>query len=214
MMKKLICAVLTASMLVSLTGCLHTHNFSEATCTEPMTCAECGATEGEPLGHTFAEATCDKAKTCTVCGATEGEPLGHTVSIGTCRRCGTSVNHDEVSDMLDYYKSAKNYLDTAYQYVVGASASLGLDYVYREYCTAYDYVAKYQIALKKVSDICDKHPELKKLSSALRAIRYYVIIKPESSSATDLVKFTDQLVELLTLDEEYLKEAKNWANGQ
>ena len=87
-------------------------------------------------------------------------------------------------------------------------------YVDWEYYKIFYYVAKYQIALKKVSDICDKHPELKKLSSALRAIRYYVIIKPESSSATDLVKFTDQLIEVLTLDGEYLKEAKNWANGQ
>lgn len=213
-MKKLICAVLTAAMLVSLTGCLHTHNFSEATCTEPMTCAECGAKEGEPLGHTFAEATCDKAKTCTVCGATEGEPLGHTVSIGTCRRCGKSVNFDVVTDILNTYKSANNYLDTAYSYVVNANASLGLDYVYREYCTAYDYVVKYQKALKNVSNICDKYPELSKLSSALRDIENYNIRKPASSSATDLVAFTDQLVEVLTLGSVYATEAQNWSKAQ
>ena len=240
MMKKLICAVLTASMLVSLTGCLHTHNFSEATCTEPMTCAECGATEGEPLGHTFAEATCDKAKTCTVCGATEGEPLGHTfaeatcdkaktctvcgategeplghtVSIGTCKRCGKSVNFDVVEDMLDDYKSAGYYLDTAYSYVVDTSASYGLDHVYRAYCNAYDYMVKYQNAMKKVAYTCDKYPELKKLSSALRDIRNYNIRMPASSSATDLVAFSDQLIDLLALDSAYATEAKNWANGQ
>ena len=60
------------------------HTWVEATCTEPKTCSVCGATEGEALGHTFDEASCTYPKTCTVCGETEGEPLGHTWIEATC----------------------------------------------------------------------------------------------------------------------------------
>ncbi len=77
----------------------HTHEYASATCTDPKTCIECGATEGEALGHKFTNAcdkfcnrcsytrmikhdykaaTCTKAKTCKVCGKTSGSKLGHT----------------------------------------------------------------------------------------------------------------------------------------
>ena len=81
-------------MVFSLCGCGHEHIWTEATCTEPKTCSECGATEGEPLGHDWKEASCEKAKTCSRCGETEGEPLGHDWVEATCNnpktcsRCG------------------------------------------------------------------------------------------------------------------------------
>ena len=87
-----------------LTGCFHTHEWTEATCTEPRTCAGCGETEGEPLGHEWAEATCTEPRTCTRCGETEGEPLGHDwldatcTEPRTCTRCGETegepLGHD------------------------------------------------------------------------------------------------------------------------
>ena len=43
----------------------HTHEFGEATCTSPATCA-CGETQGNALGHTTTNGT------CTRCGATIG----------------------------------------------------------------------------------------------------------------------------------------------
>lgn len=55
----------------------HSHIWKDATCLEPKTCSECGATEGEALGHDWKAATCTEAKTCSRCGATEGEALGH-----------------------------------------------------------------------------------------------------------------------------------------
>jgi len=58
---------------------VHVHEWSDATCTKPQTCA-CGETQGEPTGHTWADATCTAPKTCSVCKATEGEPAGHTPS--------------------------------------------------------------------------------------------------------------------------------------
>lgn len=64
----------------------HVHNFANATCEKPMTCA-CGATQGTPYGHAFRAATCTEPKVCMRCGATEGSPLGHSYSNGYCVRC-------------------------------------------------------------------------------------------------------------------------------
>ena len=52
------------------------HQWQDADCDSPKTCATCGATEGEALGHQWVPATATKAKTCSVCGAAEGKPLG------------------------------------------------------------------------------------------------------------------------------------------
>lgn len=80
-MKKTTALLLAISMLFTLCACGHEHSWTEASCTEPKTCAVCGATEGEPLGHSWTEATCTEPRTCDVCGATEGEPLGHEISL-------------------------------------------------------------------------------------------------------------------------------------
>ena len=74
-MKKWVAMLLVVMMLLTaLSGC-HKHEWSEATCTEPMTCA-CGATQGEPKGHDWKEATCTEPMTCA-CGAVQGEPIEH-----------------------------------------------------------------------------------------------------------------------------------------
>ena len=81
-MKKWVAMLLVVMMLLTaLSGC-HKHEWSEATCTEPMTCA-CGATQGEPKGHDWKEATCTEPMTCA-CGATQGEPKGHDWKEATC----------------------------------------------------------------------------------------------------------------------------------
>jgi len=88
-----------------------THDYTDATCTEPKTCSVCGATDGAALGHDYdhacdtacnrcyetrtithdyTDATCTAPKTCKVCGATSGSALGHTYTNdcdGTCNRC-------------------------------------------------------------------------------------------------------------------------------
>ncbi len=66
----------------------HVHEWIDATCTEPKTCATCGATEGDPLGHSVdewtvtEEATCseegEREGECTVCGETIIEPIEKT----------------------------------------------------------------------------------------------------------------------------------------
>ena len=60
------------------------HSWSNATCTDPRTCAVCKFTEGTAAGHTWVDATCTAPKTCSVCQATEGAALGHKWSEATC----------------------------------------------------------------------------------------------------------------------------------
>lgn len=96
MRKKISATILTTLLCVALVGCGHEHEWKEATCTEPKTCATCGEVEGEALGHTFAEATCTEPITCSVCGLTEGKAIGHVLSEptyqtpATCGACGAT----------------------------------------------------------------------------------------------------------------------------
>lgn len=85
-MKKRILLVLLAlvcMLALNACGCKH-ETWIEADCVTAKTCAECGETEGEPLGHSWVEATCEEAKTCSVCGETEGAALGHAWVEATC----------------------------------------------------------------------------------------------------------------------------------
>ena len=82
----LLLSSLSASAFI-LTGCACKHEmWNDASCTAPKTCAECGVTEGEPLGHDWLEADCENPKTCKVCGETEGEPLEHKWKEATCEK--------------------------------------------------------------------------------------------------------------------------------
>ncbi|MBR5525097.1 MAG: hypothetical protein IKU51_07510 [Clostridia bacterium] len=57
----------------------HVHAWSDATCTSPKTCTDCGATEGNTLGHNYiSEVT--KQPTCTIAG----------VKTYICSACGDS----------------------------------------------------------------------------------------------------------------------------
>lgn len=70
--------------LVLLLGGVHKHTWSDAACTTPRICEECGETEGVALGHKWHDATCTIPEGCDVCGATEGIPLGHNWNEATC----------------------------------------------------------------------------------------------------------------------------------
>lgn len=75
MSKKIITAFLALSMLLCLCGCQCRHEWVEADCVTPQTCAKCGETEGDALGHIWQEANYQDPETCTVCGETKGAPL-------------------------------------------------------------------------------------------------------------------------------------------
>ncbi len=96
----------------------HEHKWSEATCTSPKTCTECGATEGEALGHTERvipgkEATCTEpgyteGKICTVCNevTVAQQPTvekGHSATEAGCETASTcSVCHVVLSPALGH----------------------------------------------------------------------------------------------------------------
>lgn len=102
--KILILALALACVLtLSACGCKH-ETWLDADCVTPKTCADCGETEGTPLGHSWLAATCLTPKTCEVCGETDGEALGHSWTDAdcenpkTCQSCGETegeaLGHD------------------------------------------------------------------------------------------------------------------------
>lgn len=70
----------------------HVHAFSDATCTEPQICTECGEISGTAKGHDWTSATCMIPKTCTVCGTTTGNPAEHIWKAATCTHPKTCTN--------------------------------------------------------------------------------------------------------------------------
>ncbi len=98
-MKKILTTIaLTALAAFLLVGCCMSHDWQEATCLAPKTCAKCGATEGEPLEHSWQAASCEAAETCTLCGETRGEALGHIWEPADCdspERCACGAEQGE-----------------------------------------------------------------------------------------------------------------------
>ncbi len=92
-MKKILAAVLVlaCALLLCACGCKH-ETWQDADCVTPKTCADCGETEGAPLGHSWTAATCDTPKTCENCGETEGEALGHSWTDADCENPRTCEN--------------------------------------------------------------------------------------------------------------------------
>ena len=86
MRQKIFLIGLTMAFGVVLTGCHMKHEWKDADCTRPRTCAVCGETEGEALGHDWQEADCTRPRTCAVCGETQGEALGHIWQEADCTR--------------------------------------------------------------------------------------------------------------------------------
>ena len=89
---------------------VHIHSFSNATCTVPKTCSECGATDGAALGHSWNDATCTNAKTCSSCGITDGTATGHNWSSATCTRAKYCIvcSATDVGRILRTFKIKKN----------------------------------------------------------------------------------------------------------
>lgn len=75
-MKKMTALLCCFLIVLTVSGCGHTHKWVEATCTEPKTCTECGETEGDPLGHDWKEATCTEPKPVIVAERPKAKRLG------------------------------------------------------------------------------------------------------------------------------------------
>lgn len=126
--------LLALAMALSLTACGHEHTWTDATCTAPKTCSECGATEGEALGHSWADATCAAPKTCSVCKETEGEALPHTWEEATCAAPKTcSVCGETDGEALPHTLTEANFQSPAVCTVCGAEVGERLKASYEEH---------------------------------------------------------------------------------
>lgn len=75
-MKKACISALLVVLMLALCACgACKHEWTDATCTAPKTCAKCGETEGEPLGHDAGEASYWSAAVCSRCGEEVGGKL-------------------------------------------------------------------------------------------------------------------------------------------
>lgn len=75
-MKKKVFVLAALLSMTMLTGCCIKHDWQEATCEAPKTCAKCGETEGEALGHVSSGvANYQDAEVCEVCGKVLTEAL-------------------------------------------------------------------------------------------------------------------------------------------
>ncbi|MBQ8341609.1 MAG: hypothetical protein IJY22_04425 [Clostridia bacterium] len=87
------------------------HDWKEASCTEPKTCKLCAATEGEAPGHIGGVATCQDLAICTICNTAYGEksttnhtnpgewcPAGVTTHVRVCLDCGGGEEAEHVYD--------------------------------------------------------------------------------------------------------------------
>lgn len=141
-MKKQILKIgLTITIIFCLAGCGHKHTFSDATCTEP--------------------------KTCTQCGETEGEPLGHTVEIGTCDRCQKPQNYDLVTQIDEKIKSAENTTNIAL-YMIAAGSDISS--VYNLIGEGLQYYEQAKGLYEEAYDLCSDYEELETLKKDINDV--------------------------------------------
>lgn len=116
-MKKNALLLLLFTLCLVLSGCSCKHEWVEAACTSPKTCALCKKTEGESLGHDWKNATCANPETCVRCGETRGTEKGHDYAAATCadpKNCkicgaieGTPLGHNWVDATCTEPKACK-----------------------------------------------------------------------------------------------------------
>lgn len=142
-----IAAVAIYGVAYAATNGFHQHTWSDATCTQPKTCTECGVTEGEALGHDYkatkVEATCTEPGhthyLCTRChgaydeetgeGALGHEPGDWTIDssaqreVRKCTRCGTTMETRDLTKetLATYLAGWKATIDECYKWDSGSN---------------------------------------------------------------------------------------------
>lgn len=122
-MKKITTLIILLAVALTMTGCCLKHDWQEATCTAPKTCAKCGETDGEKSEHQWIPATCLAPQTCSVCGGTEGEALEHILTkanyqqAASCDVCGEIVGEPLKAGFEMLGIECFTELDKPYEYV-------------------------------------------------------------------------------------------------
>ena len=91
------------AMALLFTGCCKHEVWTEADCTTPKTCVECGEIEGTALGHIWQPRTTEAPETCSRCGETRGERIitdPRFTTASTIDFYGTWKGHSSISGTL------------------------------------------------------------------------------------------------------------------
>jgi len=103
MMRKLSILLLILALAMVFTGCCKHEVWTEADCTTPKTCVECGETDGLPLGHVWQPRSTEVPETCSRCGETRGERIitdPRFTTASTIDFYGTWKGHSSISGTL------------------------------------------------------------------------------------------------------------------
>ena len=109
MTRKLSVLILILALAMVFTGCCKHEFWTDANCTTPKTCVECGETEGMPLGHVWQPRTTEVPETCSRCAETRGERIitdprfttATTIDFYGTWKGHSSISGDIVAEGLD-----------------------------------------------------------------------------------------------------------------
>lgn len=185
-MKKTVCLLFTALLLILTTACAHEHEYTEATCTEP--------------------------ETCTICGETKGKALGHTVDIGVCTRCKEMVNRDDIEKLVIHIFTLNDYLSSFNDYI-GKSYNASYTQDRIRYCKqAADYLKKNQNELKDIAKITAKYNDFDTLNSYLSPVINMNINGPTGTDLSDVSDYIDVALDYMDKYEKAYQELKSWGD--
>lgn len=100
MTRKLSVLIIVLALAMLFTGCCKHEVWTEADCTTPKTCVECGETDGLPLGHIWQPRTTEVPETCSRCAETRGERIvtdPRFTTAATIDYHGTWKGHSSIS---------------------------------------------------------------------------------------------------------------------
>jgi len=142
--------------------------------TKSYKCTGCNAKKTETIpatGHVFSDATCTAPKTCKNCGKTEGNALGHITGGNTCPRCGASLFNKQsvINTIRAHYANGVNELSNSANYYKKAWDTSGItsDNYVRE---ARDAMARASTHFQNAANTCGNYPEFASVKSELWSI--------------------------------------------
>lgn len=170
MRNKIIITIALISIIFSMIGCKHEHEFSSATCTEPKTCLECGETEGKPLGH--------------------------TVEIGICSRCGKKQKYALATQVDSKIKSAENSTNIALYMISSGTDASTIYYLIQE---GIQYYQEAGVLYEEAYNLCRDYESLNTLKNDIANAYNNLPLSISGNTQEEAVQaYLDQLTVFVT----------------
>ncbi len=189
--------------IVSILSSCHSHEWTDATCTEPKRCSTCEETSGDALGHEWNDATCTTPKTCQRCNTTEGDALGHNfeeyivekeatcsaegIQVAKCTVCGEkdSKSIDKLEHKKGKWKITKK----------ATFNSAGIKELHCSKCGELIETKKYTLSAK----------EIKKLyKEQCKSYSYDSIAREPDKYDGKYAKFTGEVIQVMRDEDDYI----------